>query len=556
MKRKTILALITVCILSFASCGKQETTATTESIAESTQVETIVTEESKVELLPWLQLSSLETHLELRSAFEELVGVTGTTGNKEGILYTNPLTTQADQNITLLLAIKNSQFRGYLVSPDELAKLGEIATENYTDIEADDINAPYATINAYFELLPDQEEGQFDGDSTISRAQAMTLLMRAITPVNDQQAPETDSDFTAKVGETTYTDFAAPMDDYCYINTSNGLNEKSFESTMSRGEYIYMLTKALFGDEYSSRLEEAGKEETDVDSVTFTTLKDGGDVTYQEALNSTDKGLPTDMFNTFKKAAAIGFVTEDSLNWDEAITKSEAINLFIDAVEVYQTNTGSVNTEPEETNGNTAGDLYVPTEEDNQIEDEASQAIAEATKADEQLQSEAGQTTSEESNYTVTPMTATLYAQQAVNLRQGPGTNYDKTGSLSTNQSVEVTGYTDVASGKWYQLSNGSFVSSKYLKDTQVSTSTTTKPSTTNTNNTGNNNGGASNNTTSQPAQSSEEQTVSPSGSGDGSGSSRENRSGVTENWGGEGAITGGNLQQNTSTLIYGDSRK
>ena len=119
------------------------------------------------------------------------------------------------------------------------------------------------------------------------------------------------------------------------------------------------------------------------------------------------------------------------------------------------------------------------------LEEETTETETES-KADEQLQSEAGQTTSEESNYTVTPMTATLYAQQAVNLRQGPGTNYDKTGSLSTNQSVEVTGYTDVASGKWYQLSNGSFVSSKYLKDTQVSTSTTTKPSTTNTNNTGN----------------------------------------------------------------------
>lgn len=188
----------------------------------------------------------------------------------------------------------------------------------------------------------------------------------------------------------------------------------------------------------------------------------------------------------------------------------------------------------------TEENVTIETEEDNQIEDEASQAIAEATKADEQLQSEAGQTTSEESNYTVTPMTATLYAQQAVNLRQGPGTNYDKTGSLSTNQSVEVTGYTDVASGKWYQLSNGSFVSSKYLKDTQVSTSTTTKPSTTNTNNTGNNNGGASNNTTSQPAQSSEEQTASPSGSGDGSGSSRENRAGSTLDWSG---TAGGNLQ-------------
>ena len=42
MKRKIILALMTICILSFASCGKQETTATAEPIptaVESTQVE-------------------------------------------------------------------------------------------------------------------------------------------------------------------------------------------------------------------------------------------------------------------------------------------------------------------------------------------------------------------------------------------------------------------------------------------------------------------------------------------------------------------------------------
>ena len=337
MKRKTILALITVCILSFASCGKQETTATTESIAESTQVETIVTEESKVELLPWLQLSSLETHPELRTAFEELLGVTvSEDGTKTGIIYTDE-TGKANQNNTLFNALGSTNlFIDTIRDTEKSEKIESIASDNYTDIE--DNQSIAAVINAYFELLPDQEDGQFDGDSTISRAQAMTLLMRATTPVNEQQAPETDSNFTAKVGETIYTDFAAPMDDYCYISTSNGLNKKSFESTMSRGEYIYMLTKALFGDDYSSQLEEAGKEETDVDSVTFTTLKDGGDVTYQEALNSPDKGLPTDMFNTFKKAVAIGFVTEDNLNWDEAITKSEAINLFIDAVEVYQIN--------------------------------------------------------------------------------------------------------------------------------------------------------------------------------------------------------------------------
>lgn len=168
----------------------------------------------------------------------------------------------------------------------------------------------------------------------------------------------------------------------------------------------------------------------------------------------------------------------------------------------------------------------------------------EATKADEQLQSEAGQTTSEESNYTVTPMTATLYAQQAVNLRQGPGTNYDKTGSLSTNQSVEVTGYTDVASGKWYQLSNGSFVSSKYLSTDKVAvqapTTNTNNNSSNNSTNNSSNSGGSN-----QSSSSSEGQTVTGIGAtGDGSGSSRANRSAGSDGTGGSDSLAGmGNLQ-------------
>ena len=339
MKRKTILALITVCILSFASCGKQETTATTESIAESSQVETIVTEESKVELLPWLQLSSLETHPELRTAFEEYVGVTGTTGNKEGTLYYNPKTQEADQNVTLYMATKNSAISSYFANIDAMTKFGEIAAENYTDIDVDDVNAPYATINAYFELLPDQEDGQFDGDATISRAQAMTLVMRATTPVNEAQAPEEDADFTKAVGETQYTNFAAPMNEYTYLNTENGLNDKTFNTTMSRGEYIYMLTKYIYGDTYAQRMEEAAKEDESLSTdVKLTTIKDGGDISLQDAINNVENGLPTDMYQTLARAVALGFITEDNLNWDEAITKSEAISLFIDAVDTAYAN--------------------------------------------------------------------------------------------------------------------------------------------------------------------------------------------------------------------------
>ena len=52
MKRKIISALMTICILSFVSCGKQEITATTESVptaVESVQVETTETTTETIE---------------------------------------------------------------------------------------------------------------------------------------------------------------------------------------------------------------------------------------------------------------------------------------------------------------------------------------------------------------------------------------------------------------------------------------------------------------------------------------------------------------------------
>lgn len=64
--------------------------------------------------------------------------------------------------------------------------------------------------------------------------------------------------------------------------------------------------------------------------------------------------------------------------------------------------------------------------------------------------------------YTVTDMSATMYAKNAVNLRQGPGTEYAKVGNLTKGQQVAVTGQ---AANGWYQLDNGAFVSNKYLSD-------------------------------------------------------------------------------------------
>ena len=187
--KRVILPTITMVIIASQLFGCASTTKQEayDMMRETEQIELEYavpdydsnTEESKVELLPWLQLSSLETHPELRTAFEELVGVTGTTGNKEGILYLDA-GSSTNQNNTLLDAMKNTTFRNdYLRSEDKQSAIETIANNEYTDIEEN--QGVSAVINAYFELLPDQEDGQFDGDATISRAQAMTLVMRATT---------------------------------------------------------------------------------------------------------------------------------------------------------------------------------------------------------------------------------------------------------------------------------------------------------------------------------------------------------------------------------------
>lgn len=350
--KRVIIPTITMVMLSSmlfgcASATKQDTY---NMLQESTEIELEYAvpdydnaEESKVELLPWLQLSSLETHPELRSAFEEYVGVTGTTGNKEGTLYYNPETQQAEQNVTLYMATKNSAISSYFANIDAMTKFGEIAAENYTDVDVDDINAPYATINAYFELLPDQEDGQFDGDATISRAQAMALLMRATTQVNEDQAPEADKDFTAKVGETQYTNFAAPMNEYSYINTDNGLTEQSFNGTMTKGEYIALVTNYIRAD-YLATLEEWGYTDlySDTSDITISTVSDAGNIKYSEAISDASKGVPTNLYETFKLAIKNGYLAEADLeDWDSALTKADAVSLFITMATNYTSNVGN-----------------------------------------------------------------------------------------------------------------------------------------------------------------------------------------------------------------------
>ncbi|MBS7341262.1 MAG: SH3 domain-containing protein [Lachnospiraceae bacterium] len=71
--------------------------------------------------------------------------------------------------------------------------------------------------------------------------------------------------------------------------------------------------------------------------------------------------------------------------------------------------------------------------------------------------------------YTYTDMSATMYAQQTVNVRDLPDTSGNKLGSLSTNDEITISGQCNETS--WYRFEyNGSvaYVSNKYVGENKV----------------------------------------------------------------------------------------
>lgn len=157
----------------------------------------------------------------------------------------------------------------------------------------------------------------------------MTLVMRATTQVNEAQAPEDNKDFTKAVGETQYTNFAAPMNEYAYLNTENGLTDKTFGTAMSKGEYIYLLAN-YYSQDFQEYMDNNGfKNNTYLEDVTISTVSDAGDISFSEAISDSSKGVPSDMYRAFQTAINMNLITESDLeDWDSAITKGEAVRLF------------------------------------------------------------------------------------------------------------------------------------------------------------------------------------------------------------------------------------
>ncbi len=344
--KRVVIPMLTVLMSAslLFGCGVATQEEATQLIQETPTVEVVVNEpveddiavvedENQSSSIPWIEVGKLETNPELRKTFDEIFGVTGETGAKDGWVYQNN-----DQNITLYKAFEdeNTILVVYGLEDEELGitnenrpKLAESAGASYVDTDDLSTDERIAVVmNGYFNLLPDAEAGYSNPYETLTRAQAMTVLMRAMTPVSDIEA---NADFTTAVGGHDYNIYAQEVTEYALLNVENGgLDSENYNLGMTKAEAVYMITQALYKDDYTVYVGTQSK----FDDIEMA----------ENVAGSTDREILDEMIATGKVDNRIytAYCVAEAHNmfpdemteseWSETITKAEFINYLIRAM--------------------------------------------------------------------------------------------------------------------------------------------------------------------------------------------------------------------------------
>lgn len=350
VKRFIIPTLTAVIIASqLMGCAAMTQSELLQAINNGDQIEIEVIEPGFVEdeqgqetALSWTELASLTTNADLRSGWDDTLGIIRTDEGKNGVFYVNEAGDNENNN-TLKVVMHNRAFVQSLESEDSLTDLADASLKNYADIEDNEtMKAVYMGINGYFNLLPDNEPNYANPDSSLMRNEFMAMVYRADTPVQEITA---DENFATAVGKSDYNIYAQGVNDNAYLSTENkNLDNLTYNGAISRAEAIYLIVNRYFSEDFNS---------VDLNSSksSLTDAKDGGDIAtkqkfiendkmkdrwrayeLQYAIQNPDDGLPTDLYKALVVANQKGLISATT-RWDEAITRSEAVELLVTALQ-------------------------------------------------------------------------------------------------------------------------------------------------------------------------------------------------------------------------------
>ena len=365
MKAKKIIIAVFAVVLAMQMTGCKNNIDTSKPVV----IDVSVSEndiESKAELT-WTELGDLKTYEKMRTAVDTVFGNDIVDGVKYGPFYIDSQGNQCTNN-TLKVVLGNRYVAEMFATGGNVdiekvdsSNLGAIESTAVSDEDAstamtESFNSSLASVyndlsdsdqlpalfNAYFNLLPDSTPNYFNGGDTLSRAEAMSLVTRATTPV---QSLNVSDDFTSAVTGTDYDqyiNYAAQQNEHSYINTNDkSLTADNFKGAMSRAEFIYLIMNEVYG-----------ADEVQNYDTSKTTLKDctnAGNLseelkiadsdrcngyTLKYSLENIDKGVAEELYKPIALAADKGIITTET-RWNEGITKSEAIEIVVNAFMQY-----------------------------------------------------------------------------------------------------------------------------------------------------------------------------------------------------------------------------
>lgn len=350
-----VIVAVALCVMLFGNDSKKDDLQ--KKIDNGEPIEIIV-KDNNFEMqgedtdITWTQLADLTSYAQFRTAFENALGITKDGSLKVGSIY---VTTDGKQtnNSTLYNAFMNKAFTQKWNDENIQSQLQDGISTTYADLEESDYTA--AIINAYFNLLDDNQPNYFNGGASLSRAQAMTILMRAVTPVEDLKVNES---FNSLVGESEYTAYASYMNDFAYINSADkSLSEQNFNGAMTRAEFIYMLMNYTFGKDNVSKY--------DISKVKLNDCKNAGNIAkakkfsgknycnsyvLNEMVKNPDSGATDEIYQAIAMAKDLGIIGAET-RWEESISLTEGIDILISTFEAYTNINGS---KTEQETGNVA----------------------------------------------------------------------------------------------------------------------------------------------------------------------------------------------------------
>jgi len=324
-----VITCLTICLCLFgcASITKDMQSAINENkeIVLSVGVEPSSLEKRE---LTWVELDQLQTFKSLRRGWDDELNILKFDNNsKNGVLFVELDGSWAGNN-TLYNAFQNKVFVNDFYGVGSVrSKLAKLAIEEFSDISSENAGI-LASINAYFNIFATNTDGTSGLNNFISRAEAMSAIYRADTPVTLNEVPES---FSNVVGENIYNEYAFNLEPYSYLQTSNGsLNSTLYNSTITRAEFIYMLVQRYFPDDYNSTNEE----------IAFTDCKNGGKVKeiseghahqayeLEYNLQNPEKGVNEDLYKALVVAYKHGIVSSET-NWNEGLRGGDIITMLV-----------------------------------------------------------------------------------------------------------------------------------------------------------------------------------------------------------------------------------